>query len=172
MSQPNLVIYFDHVLSEEAMEAVSTTLHTVYHHEVSVDEDDDLVIHFSIVREESGSYETTALVWLPPDVEYVKKDFHEDVLGRPYVHRLAIQPKYKQDFINQQVLFRTPDLKFTPFTDPSGKEMLYVEFVDQYVFPDIKWHFSSLCSFIYEQENPKPQIRRGPRFTNLKVEEE
>lgn len=168
MPQPNLAIYFDHVLSEEAMEAVSTTLQTVYHHEVSEDEDDDLVIHFSTIREESGSYETTALVWLPPDVEEAVR---EDVLGRPYVHRLAIQPKYKQDFINQATLFRHPELKFTPFTDSSGKEMLYVEFVDPDVFPDIKWHFSSLCAFIYEQENPKPQMRRGPRFSNLKVED-
>ena len=170
MSQPDLVIYFDHVLSEEAMEAVTTAIHTIYNIKVVDDVDSDLVIHFSTIREESERYETTALVYLPPEEDKVEPDEDpNDVLGRPYVHRLAIQPKYKQDFINQATLFRTPDLKFTPFTDPSGKEMFFVEFVDPDVFPDIKWHFQSLCGYIYEQENPRP---KRPRFSNLKVEEE
>ena len=184
MSNPGLSIYFDRVLSEESMEAVSTSLHCLYNRNVIVD--DELIIQFSTSRDESGSFETTALVWFPTDedksegeddadADAAAEDDEDsdaadaaDFFDFPYVPRLIVPAKYKDDFIHQQVLFRHPELKFTPFTEPSGKEMMYVEFVEPYVFPDIKARFNSLCEFIYQQENPRP---RGPRFTNLKVED-
>ena len=170
MVNPNLVLNYDHVLSADEIELIDTTIRQIYNLEDPDDlGEDELTINFSTRREVSGCYETTALVYLHDREDERQGGFYLKVLGRPYVPRLIVPAKYKIDFINQQSLFHHPELKFTPFTDPSGKEMLYVEFVDPDVFPDIKYRFNSLCEFIYQQENPKP---RGPRFPNLKVEEE
>ena len=165
MSSPDLSIYFDHVLSEESMCAVSSALHCLYNRDVI--DDDELIIQFSTLRGECGSFQTTALVWFPTDEGDGDVD-SVDFFDFPYVPRLIVPAKYKEDFIHQRALFRHPELKFTPFTEPSGKEMMYVEFVEPDVFPDIKARFNSLCEFIYQQENPRP---RGPRFTNLKTED-
>lgn len=56
-SLPDLIVYYDHVLSEEEMETVTDTL-------IQAHDDPELLIHFSTIREENGFYETTALVFL------------------------------------------------------------------------------------------------------------
>lgn len=96
MTQPSLVLYYHHVLTEDEMELVTSTLSQIFV---------DPLLHFSTIREDGGSYETSVLVHLPEEED--EEEYPDDGLGRPYVHRLVIQPKYKQDFINQQVLFRT-----------------------------------------------------------------
>ena len=56
-SPPDLIVYYDHVLTEEEMETVTDTL-------IQAHDDPELLIHFSAIREENGFYETTALVFL------------------------------------------------------------------------------------------------------------
>lgn len=58
-SLPDLIVYYDHVLTEEEMETVTDTL-------IQSHDDPELLIHFSAIREDNGFYETTALVFLSP----------------------------------------------------------------------------------------------------------
>lgn len=155
----NFSLNFDHYLSVDEVETIHQTLSQVF--------DDDPQLYLTISRD-NGFYASTVNVRLSPTTF---DELFEDIVGRPFIRRLIVPAKYKQDFIDQAELMKTPELKITPFTAESGKEMIDIEFVDSTVFPDIKWHFHGLYNHIIKQEKPDIKRPSGPRFPNLKVED-
>lgn len=155
----NLSLNFDHVLSVDEVETIHQTLSQVFN--------DDPQLYLTTSRD-NGFYETTVQVRLAPTTF---DEIYEDIIGRPFLYKLIVPANYKQDFIDQAALTKTPELKFEHFTAKSGKEMVCIEFADPTVFPDIKWHFHGLYNHIIKQEKPVLERPTGPRFPNLRTED-